>query len=398
MERLLYGQVGGRLDAFIGDVHRKAIAIDGMAVLAAGCFSSSNAAANAQTGAHYNLDPSRVYASYAAMAEAEAARTEDRLDFVVICTPNNTHYEIAKAFLEAGFHVVCEKPLCFTSAQAAELAAIARDKGLLTCVTYTYTGFNMVKQARQMVSEGLVGRILDVKGEYLQDWLLDKAEASATTAAGNSPSSALDAATNIWRMNPERSGISNCVGDIGTHIEQTVHFVTGLRVKKLCAVLDRFSQQLDLNANVLVEFDGGVHGSFACSQVAAGHYNGLVIRIFGTLGAIEWEEEHPDFLRYTPKGEPTRILTRAAHTSGHAAEINRLPSGHPEGLTIAFANIYRSFCEALLALKNGSCKSVGDVSGSAAFDFPTVEDGLNGVRFVEACVKSSDKGSCWIEC
>jgi len=325
-----------------------------------------------------------VYADYKAMARSEADRAGDRLDFVVICTPNNTHYEIAKAFLEQGFNVVCEKPLCFTSQQAAELQSIAERNRCLTAVTYTYTGYNMVKQARQMIAEGMIGRILDVKGEYLQDWLLDKAYNESDSASSLS----------VWRMDPQYTGISNCVGDIGTHIEQTVAFMTGLRIKRLCAVLDSFSQKLDLNSNILVEFEGGVHGSFCSSQICAGHYNGLVIRVFGTEGAIEWEQEHPDFLRYTPKGKPTQVLTRAAHTWGLASEVNRIPSGHPEGLAMAFANIYRSFAKAVLALKAGTVKP-GALP--AEYDFPTIADGVKGVQFVEACVKSSSGGSVWVD-
>jgi len=373
MKKLLYGQIGGTLNAFIGAVHRKAIAIDEMCTLAAGCFSSTHPEANKECGTHYGISDDRLYQDYRTMAQAEAARTSDRLDFVVICTPNCTHYEIAKAFMEKGFHVACEKPLCFTSDQAAELRDIAREKNLLTCVTYTYTGYNMVKLARQIISEGRIGKILDIKGEYLQDWLLDK--------AGDAPEK--ESTLSVWRMNPQYSGISNCVGDIGTHIEETVSYITGLHVRKLSAVLDNFSQELDLNANMLVEFDNGAHGTFSCSQVAAGHYNGLAIRIFGTDGAIEWEQEHPDFLKVTPKGHPTQVLTRAAHTWGHAADLNRIPSGHPEGLTMAFANIYREFA--------------GAVAAGIPGDYPDIEDGLRGVKFIEACVASSRNGGIWVE-
>jgi len=384
MKKLKYGQIGGTLNAFIGDVHRRAIAFDGLAELAAGCFSVSNPKANTECGNFYSLSPDRVYSDYSAMLLSEKNRCEDRLDFVVICTPNNTHYEIAKAFLENGFNVVCEKPLCFSVAQAEELQAIAERNECLTAVTYTYIGYNMVKQARQMIAEGIIGRILDVKGEYLQDWLLDKAY-TESDAGSNIP---------VWRMDPKVSGISNCVGDIGTHIEQTVAFTTGLRIKRLCAVLDNFSQKLDLNSNILVEFEGGVHGSFCSSQVCAGHYNGLVIRIFGTEGAIEWEQEHPDTLKYTPKGKPTQVLTRAAHTWGLASEINRFPSGHPEGITIAFANIYRSFAQAVSDIKSGAVQ-FGELP--AEYDFPTIADGIKGVKFIEACVKSNSSGSIWVD-
>lgn len=377
MRKLLYGQVGGTIKAFIGRVHRTAIDIDGLSKIVAGCFSASNPEANRETGEACGIAADRIYSDYKQMIAAESVRTEGKLDFIVICTPNNTHYEIAKAALENGFKVVSDKPLCFTSEQAEELCRIAAEKNLLTCVTYTYTGYNMVKQARQMIAEGKIGKILDVKGEYLQDWLHDKAYKPAE---------------GIWRMKPECSGIANCVGDIGTHIEETVSFMTGLRAKRIAAVLDTFGQELDMNANMLVEFEGGVHGTFSCSQIAAGHYNGLAIRVFGTEGALEWEQEHPDFLKYTPKGQPTQIMTRAAHSTGHALDINRIPSGHPEGLTMAFANIYRSFAEAVL-----SGQTPATLAQHPEFDFPTVEDGCRGVKFIEACVTSSAEGGVWKE-
>lgn len=379
---LRYGQVGGTLNAFIGGVHRKAVAIDEQAQLVAGCFSAHNPEANAQTGRHYGIEAGRIYSDYREMAEAEAARGDDRIDFVVICTPNNTHYEVAREFILKGIHIVCEKPLCFTVAQAEELCRLAKERGVLFCVTYTYTGYNMVKQAKQMIAEGAIGKVIDVKGEYLQDWLIDEVGDRVNP----------DRKLSVWRMNPEFSGISNCVGDIGTHIEETVAYMTGSPVRRVAAVLDTFDHPLDLNANMLVEFENGAHGTFSCSQVAAGHYNGLAIRIFGTKGSIEWEQEHPDFLKYTPKGEPSRIYTRAAHTSGHAADINRIPSGHPEGLTMAFANIYRTFTSAVLNIVNGKAND-----GEWDLDFPTVEDGLRGVKFIDGCVRSSKAGSAWVE-
>ena len=382
-DKLLYGQIGGTLGAFIGGVHRKAIAIDEHSELVAGCFSQSRPSANAECAAHYGISPERTYADYKAMAEAEAARTEGRLDYVVICTPNNSHYDVAKAFLEKGFNVVCEKPLCFNSAEASELAALSREKNLLFCVTYTYTGYNMVKQAREMVQDGLIGKVVDVKGEYLQDWLIDQLSEDADESA---------AKLSVWRMDPAHSGASNCVGDIGSHIEATASYIIGSRVKRVAALLDRFGHSLDLNANMLVEFENGAHGTFSCSQIAAGHYNGLAIRIFGTLGAIEWEQEHPDFLKVTLKGQPTQIYTRAAHTSGHALELNRIPSGHPEGLTMAFANIYKTFAAALRKKNAGE-----SLSGRWDLDFMNVEDGLSGVKFIEACVKSSSLDGAWVE-
>ncbi len=380
-KKLRYGQIGGTLNAFIGSVHRKAIAINEQAELVAGCFSQSNAEANRLCGEHYNIVPERLYDNYGSMLESEKQRTDDRLDFIVICTPNNSHYEIAKAFLEAGFNIACEKPLCFTIEEAEELKRIADEKDLLFCVTYTYTGYNMVKQAREMIEEGIIGKLVDVKAEYLQNWLMDEVSEKKITT-GKSP---------IWRLNPETSGISCSVGDIGTHIEDTVSYMIGTRVKKVAAVLDTYDHQLDLNANMLVEFENGVHGSFCCSQVAAGHYNGLVIRLFGTKGAIEWHQEQPDFLYVTLKGQPTQIYTRGEFPTPHAQELNRIPSGHPEGLIMAFANIYKVFSQAILNKLNGTPND-----DKWSLDFPTVEDGLWGVRFITACVKSNQQGSIWV--
>lgn len=380
-KKLRYGQIGGTMNAFIGAVHRKAIAIDEQAELVAGCFSSSNEEANRACGEHYGIAAERIYKDFNTMAEAEAKREEDRLDFVVICTPNRVHYDVAKTFLLKGFNVVCEKPLCFTIAEAEELKKISEEKGLMFGVTYTYTGYNMVKQARQMIEDGVIGKVIDVKGEYLQEWLIDEVGEGESTAK-----------LSVWRMNPKMSGISNCVGDIGSHIEHAVCYMIGSRVKKVAAMLDCFDHELDLNANMLVEFQNGAHGTFSCSQVAAGHYNGLVVRIFGTKGAIEWEQEHPDFLKVTLKGQPTQIYTRAAHTSGHALDLNRIPSGHPEGLTMAFANIYKTYTNALLNRINGKAND-----GKWDLDFPNVEDGVQGVRFITACVESSKNGATWVD-
>ena len=381
--KLRYGMIGGDLKAFIGGVHRKAIAIDELADLVAGCFNPADQEANKECAEHYGLDSSRVYKDYLEMAEAESKKSADeRLDFVSICTPNRFHYDVAKKFIELGFNVVCENPLCFEIDQAEELKKLAKEHDVLFAITYTYTGYNMVKQAKEMIADGVIGDVIDVKGEYLQEWLIDEigtGEASTTKLS-------------VWRMDPKVSGISNCVGDIGTHIEDTVSYMIGCHVKKVACVLDCFSQPLDLNANMLVEFENGAHGTFSCSQVAVGHYNGLAIRVFGTKGAIEWEQEHPDFLKVTLKGQPTQVYTRAAHTYGHALDLNRIPSGHPEGLTMAFANIYMMFMKAVLNKANGAAND-----GKWDLDFPSVDDGVRGVKFLHACVESSKNGGAWVE-
>lgn len=376
--RLRYGMVGGGLGAFIGGVHRRAIALEETADLVAGCF-SSRPEKNQETGDFYGLAKDRIYGSYEEMAREEAKR-EDGIDFVCIVTPNATHYEIAKAFLEAGIHVSCEKPLCFTVEQAEELARLSREKGLHFAVTYTYTGYGMVKLAKKLVSEGAIGDIVNVNAEYLQDWLIDEIGGGDQTTTKMS----------VWRTDPEKSGISNCVGDIGTHIEDTVGYITGMHPKKVAAVLDHYGMDLELNANILVEYENGVHGVYSCSQVCAGHLNGLVIRIFGSEGAIEWVQEEPDCLKVTKKGQPEQIYHRGTgYVSGRAADLNHIPSGHPEGLTYAFANIYHGFMGAVLKTVNGETAAPEDL------DFPSVEDGLTGVRFVHAVVKSSQNDSVW---
>lgn len=378
-ETLHYGMVGGALDSFIGVVHRNAISFENKAFLTAGCF-SRRAEANRATGEAFGLAPERVYDCWADMAAAEAAR-EDGIDFVVVTTPNASHYEVCKGFLEAGIHVVCEKPLCFTVEQAEELAGLAREKQLLFCVMYSYSGFNMVKQARELILDGAIGEVIDVNAEYLQEWLVDDIGSSEDVMAKLS----------VWRKDPAVAGASNCVGDIGSHIEHTVAYMTGLSVKRVAAKLDYFGQPLDLNANMLVELENGAHGVFCSSQVCCGHMNGLVVRVFGTEGAIEWRQEDPNYLFVTRKGQPMQVYNRGmGYITGRAAEINRIPSGHPEGLHIAFANVYKTYINALLRKINGLAAEPFDD------DFPTVEDGLRGVKFIHACIESSGKDAAWV--
>ena len=373
-----YGMVGGGMKALIGEVHRKALKFDNRVELVAGCF-SSHADRNAEVGVEYGLDPARVYANYEEMAKAEAAR-EDGIDFVSVVTPNNTHYAVCKAFLEAGINVVCEKPLCFTEEQAEELQKLSREKGLLFGVTYTYTGYVMSKVMKEMIAEGKIGKVVSVNAEYAQDWLLGE------LATGNNTQTNIA----VWRTDPAVSGAANCVGDIGTHIENYVHYVTGLKIKRLIATTNKYGKALDLNANIIVEYENGVNGAYWCSQVAAGHYNGLAVRVYGDKGALEWAQEDPEHLRYTPMDGATQVLARGTGCiKEKAAAQGRLPSGHPEGLVTAFANIYRNYVSALVAKKNGADAEV--------YDYPRVEDGVNGVRFVKAVVESAANGSTWVE-
>ena len=316
--QIRYGMVGGHMNAFIGEVHRKAIAFDPRAQLVAGCF-STNAEKNRETGETYSLDMSRVYPSYEAMAEAESRRP-DGIDFVSITTPNNTHYAVAKCFLQHGIHVVCEKPLCFTVEQAQELVALAKEKNLVFGVTYTYSGYTMMKVAREMIAEGKIGKIAAVNAEYVQEWLIDEL---GVPGEGTTKLS-------VWRADPAVSGISNCVGDIGTHIENSVHYLTGLNIKRLAATVNRYGKELDLNANMLVEYENGVNGAYWCSQIAAGKLNGLTIRIYGSEGALEWEQHYPDYLKYTPKGNGDPVPRyRLYHREGR--RVQPYPLRPPRG-------------------------------------------------------------------
>lgn len=375
---LRYGMVGGGQGAFIGDVHRKAIALDGRALLVAGCFSRSYDN-TLVTGAALGLDPARLYRTFEEMAAGEAAR-EDGIDFVVVVAPNNTHHAVAKAFLERGINVVCDKPLSCTVAEAEELAGLTREKGLLFACTYTYSGNVMVKQAREMIRRGDLGEIRVVMGEYPQDWLATPVELTGQKQAA-------------WRTDPAQSGASNCVGDIGSHIENTVATITGLKIKSLCANLDSFveGRALDDNAEVLVRFENGATGVYWCSQVAIGHDNGLRVRVFGTKGSLEWEQENPNYLKVAALGEPVRTLSRGCgYIYPEAARFSRIPAGHPEGYFEAFANIYAAFTGALLEQR------AGGESAGADLDFPTVWDGLAGVRFINKCVESAKAGGVWV--
>ena len=377
-KKIRYGMVGGSMQAFIGEVHRKAINFDPRVELVAGCFSTREAL-NKETGETYGLDPERVYADYKVMAEKEAAR-DDGIDFVSIVTPNSTHYPVAKAFLEAGINVVCEKPLCFTVEQAEDLKATAEAKGLLFGVTHGYTGYCMSRVMREMVAEGKIGKIVSVNAEYAQDWLLDELD----------PDNKAELNMAVWRTDPKMTGASNCVGDIGTHIENYVAFITGLKIKRLLATTNTYGKALDLNANIIVEYDNGANGAYWCSQVAAGHCNGLAVRIYGDKGSLEWAQETPDVVRYTPKNcAPQLIQRNTAAVTEKAGACARIPSGHPEGLYVAFANLYQNYVSALIAKRNGE--------DASQFIYPTVDEGIEGVKFVHAVVESAANNSKWVE-
>jgi predicted dehydrogenase len=377
--RMTYALVGGGPGAFIGDVHRKAIAMDGKARLVAGCFSQSfdNTLA---TGEAWGVDKSRLYRTAAEMIAAEAARP-DRIDFIVIAVPNTAHYPIAKAALEAGFPVVCEKPLAASSREAEELHCLAAETGLPFMVTYAYRGYPLVYHMRDMIAGGELGDIRFVSAEYPQDWLATLLEKTGQKQAA-------------WRTDPVKAGISNCVGDIGSHIENMISYLTGLDIERLLARLDKFGpgRTLDDNASILVEYKGGAKGMYWSSQIAVGHDNGLRVRIFGTKASLERAQEDPNYAKVGYVDKPTTRLSRGRDSmSPSGLSRSRLPSGHPEGLFEAFANLYTTYIAALAK------KAAGQALTAADLDFPTAEDGVRGVRFIEACVESSARGAVWVE-
>ena len=376
---LKYGMVGGGPGAFIGDVHRRANALEGKCSIVAGSFSDVEWEIQ-EMGDQLGLDKQRVYLTYQEMAEKEAAR-EDGIDFVSIVTPNFLHYGVAKTFLEKGISVVCEKPLTVDLEQAIELKEIAAANNCLFAVTYTYTGHVMAKEARQIVQSGQIGDIRIVMAEYPQDWLVDTIEKEGQRQAA-------------WRTDPKQAGKSNCVGDIGSHTENMVSFITGLKIEKLVANMDVFGdgRLLDNNAQILLKYDNGASGCYWCSQVAIGYDNALKVRVFGTKGTIEFDQESCNYLKVTLKGQPTQVYSRGCgYVSPEAAAYSRVPAGHPEGFYEAYANIYSSFADALTK------KLDGEKVDEAKAGYPTIDMGIDSVRFVTKCVESMEKGSVWVE-
>jgi predicted dehydrogenase len=378
VSRLRYGMVGGGQGSFIGDVHRKAIAMDGYAQLAAGCF-SQDIENTLSTGRMLGLDDARLYKHPEEMMEKEVGR-EDSIDFVVIATPNDSHFAIAKAALDHGIHVVCDKPLATSSRDAASLIRMAREMDRFFCVTYAYAAYPIVKHMRAMVANGDLGELRFVHGEYPQEWLATPLEKTGQKQS-------------LWRTDPARAGISNCVGDIGSHIEHMVSYVTGLKIESLCARLDRMGEGrvLDDNATVMLNYAGGAKGIYWSSQIAIGHDNGFRIRVYGTKGALEWRQESPNYLKVSFLDRPVQQLSRGRDDMYPQAQgLSRIPSGHPEGYFEAFANLYSIFIPALAKKIAGQDLSEDDL------DFPDAEEGLRGVRYIEKCVESSQKGAVWV--
>ena len=375
--KLKFGMVGGGNGAFIGNVHRRGAIEDNLARLVAGCF-TRNPEKNRRTAEDWDvMDVSRIYPDYQTMAEAESAR-EDGIDFVTIVTPTDTHYEIAKCFLEHNIHVVCDKPITLTLEEGEELQRIARERNLEFGVSYTYASYAAVQQAREMIEAGKIGKIINIIAEYPQDWLILSTVAKKSDQA-------------LWRLDPKRAGGTACVSDIGTHLEALISRMTGLKLRRVLARFIGFSASpMDHDIHVMLEYEDGIPGLMWASQIATGCDCGVRIRVFGECGSIEWDHTKPMEIRYAPLNQPTQIITaNKEYNEAECLELCRLPAGCPEGFYEAFGNIYKSYCRNLLA-------RMGQDTGKTLRHF-TIEDGLAGLRFVKACVESNRQGSIWVD-
>ncbi|WP_077035466.1 Gfo/Idh/MocA family protein [Pelomonas sp. KK5] len=374
--RIRLGMVGGGEGAFIGGVHRIAARLDDEYELVAGALSSTPEKAR-RSGSALGLDPARTYDSYQQMAEAEAAR-DDGIEAVAIVTPNHLHAPVATAFLRAGIHVICDKPVTTRSADAKALAALAKKQGLVFAVTHNYSAYPMVRVAREMVRAGKLGEIRVVQAEYPQDWLAEPLEQSGQKQAA-------------WRTDPAQAG-GGAIGDIGSHAWHLADYVTCQPLAQLCAELSSFvpGRAIDDNAQVLLRYANGARGAIWASQVAPGHLNDLQLRVYGSKGGLVWRQESPNQLQFTPLGQPTQLLQRAGAAFGDAgARVTRIPAGHPEGYLEAFATIYTEVAQHLRAARRGGRKP------EKACHFPTIDDGLRGVQFIEAVQRSSRLGGRW---
>ena len=376
--RLRLGMVGGGPGAFIGAVHRIAARLDDHFELVAGAL-SSNPERSRAAALDLHIAPERAYESFAEMAAAEAKRP-DRIDAVSIVTPNHVHFEPAKAFLEAGFHVICDKPLTTTVEDALALAQIVRRSGLIFGLTHNYTGYPLVRQAREMVKAGELGGIRVVQVEYAQDWLTTPVEATGNKQA-------------VWRTDPAQSGPAGSLGDIGTHAYNIACFVTGLRCDQVAADVSIFvpGRRLDDNVQVLLRFEGGARGMLWASQVATGNENNLRLRVYGDKAGLEWGQENPNYLRFTPYGKPPVTISRAgAGATASAKRASRIPSGHPEGYLEAFAQLYADLAEQIAARNAGRAPLPGSLL------VPGVADGVAGVQFIAGVLDSSRQNSAWV--
>ena len=373
------GMVGGGPTSFIGPVHRKAVGIDGEIEIVCGAFSIIPGESE-QTGAALSLDPKRVYKNYQEMFEKERDMPpEKRMDFVSIVTPNHVHFGPAKMALENGFHVIVEKPIAFSVEEAKELAKLVNKTGLILALTHTYTGYPLVKHARQMVATKQLGKIRKVYVEYPQGWLSTLLEGT-----GNQQAS--------WRTDPKQSGMGGAIGDIGTHAANLAEYITGSKITEICAMLNSVvkGRKIDDDASMLIKFDNDASGVLMATQVAAGEENNLNIRVYGEKGGLEWKQQEPNTLIVKWLDRPMEVLrTGQPYLSDQAKAFTRTPAGHPEGYLEAFANIYRAFSKAVRDYKPG--KKINP----AKYDFPDVEDGVRGMNFVKTAVKSSLSTRKW---
>ncbi len=379
--KLRMGMVGGGPDAFIGNVHRKAAALDGGVELIAGCFSRS-AEKSKSMAAELYLDEARCYGSYREMLEAESELSEgDRIDFVSVVTPNDSHFEIAKAALEAWFHVLSDKPMTFNLDQALALRRVVKKSGRVFGLSHNYTGYPMAKLARDMIKKGMIGSVLKVIVQYPQSWLAKPIERDGAKQAE-------------WRTDPSRSGAAGCMGDIGTHAENLAEYITGLRIDEMCADLGMVvkGRRLDDDGNCLVHYENGARGLLFASQIAVGELNALKIHVYGESGGLYWQQEYPNDLEVFDPDGTIHVYRRGTDAvekiSKAAARATRLPSGHPEAFFEAFANIYRNFTDTIRASIEGRDPT------ELELDFPDVEDGVRGMQFIDAVVKSNGQ---WVK-
>jgi predicted dehydrogenase len=376
--RLRVGMVGGGRNAFIGAVHRMALRLDDRAELVAGALSSDPENARL-SGADIGIAEDRAYSDYRKMAEEEARRP-DGIEAVVIVTPNHLHAPVARAFLESGIDVICDKPLSASIQEAEDLAALARKSGLVFAVTLNNTGYAMVRHARELVASGALGKVRIVRAEYIQDWLTNPIDADGQKQAE-------------WRTDPARAGRSACLADIGVHAFSLAHFVSGIAPSEVAADLTTFvpGRRLDDNAHVMMRYASGARGVLVASQVSPGNYNRLSIKVYGEKAGLEWYAHEPEYLHFCEFGKPHVILTRGgADVGGEAARVSRMPAEHPEGYVEGFGNLYRDAIALVSARRKGE-----PTDAALAAMVPSIEDGLLGMRFIEASVDSSEAGGVW---
>jgi predicted dehydrogenase len=381
IRKIKMGMIGGGRGAFIGAVHRMAAGIDGQIEFIAGAL-DVNPEIAILSGQDLFLSPDRTYGTYQEMIEKESKLPEgERIDFVSIVTPNHVHFEPAKLALENGFHVVCEKPMTYSYEEALALEKLVEESGLVFALTHTYTGYPMIKQAREMIQSGVFGKIRKVVVEYPQGWLSTPLETTGQQQAS-------------WRTDPKQSGKAGSVGDIGTHAENLAETITGLKIVELCADVTTFveGRQLDDDANVLIRFDNGAKGVLHVSQVSAGEENPVNIRVYGEKGGIQWHQHDPNTMYVKWLDKPMEVYRTGTGYMGSMAQAHsRTPAGHPEGYLEAFGNIYRNFAKVVQAKLDGSEPS------PEYLDFPTVHDGVRGMRFIDAVIESGEKNAEWIK-